>query len=388
VTTVRPDQLRLLFPIALLAFVSLGLPDGVLGVAWPSIRRTFGLPLSQLGVLLTAATAGFLIASFGSGPIVQRLGVGRLLVASSVVMVVSLGTFALAPAWPVIVVAGLLAGLGGGAIDAGINGFAAANCTSRQTAWLHAFYGVGASLGPLVMTGVLTAGASWRAGYAAVAVVLVAMAAAFTLTLHTWPIIGSEATSPVAPGLGATLRRPPVIAHLLLFFLYTGLEAAAGQWAYSLFTEARGVSPALAGTWSSMYWGGLTAGRIGVTTVLRRASVEQVLRGTMLAAPLAALLIWTGDRPTIWALGVALLGLALAPIYPLLISATPGRVGAAHSINAIGAQVAAAYLGAATIPGVTGVLARAYGLEIVGPVLTITAVAVLVVHETVAPRRA
>ena len=378
----------MLFPIALLAFVSLGLPDGVLGVAWPSIRHAFALPLSQLGVLLTAATAGYLVSSFGSGPIVLRLGVGRLLVASSVTMVVSLTTFALAPAWPAIVAAGLLAGLGGGAIDAGINGFAAASCSPRQTAWLHAFYGVGATLGPVLMTAVLASGASWRAGYTMVAAVLAAMTLAFTLTVNAWPIVGVDTAAAPAPGLATTLRQPRVVAHLVLFVLYTGLEAAAGQWAYSLFTEARGVPPAIAGIWSAIYWGSLTAGRVAVTTVLQRASVEQVLRTTMITAPLATMLIWIGTVPVAWAVGVALLGLALAPIYPLLVSATPGRVGAEHATHAIGAQVAAAYLGAAAIPGATGVLARAFGLEIIGPVLTIAAGAVLLVHEGVMRRRA
>jgi MFS family permease len=184
---------RLLFPIAILAFVSLGLPDGVLGVAWPSIRHTFGLALSQLGVLLTAATAGYLIASFGSGTLVLRLGVGRLLVASSVLMVVSLGIFALAPVWPAIVLAGFLSGLGGGAIDAGINGFAASSFSPRRTAWLHASYGAGAAIGPLVMTGVLTVGASWRLGYAAVTAVLIGMTAAFALTVNAWPGVRSGA---------------------------------------------------------------------------------------------------------------------------------------------------------------------------------------------------
>ena len=359
----------------------------MLGVAWPSIRHAFELPLSQLGVLLTAATAGYLVSSFGGGPVVLRLGVGRLLVASSVAMVVSLTTFALAPAWPAIVAAGLLAGLGGGAIDARINGFAAATVHHARPAWLHAFYGVGATLGRVLMTAVPAAGASWRAGYATVAAVLAAMTLAFTLTVNAWRVRVDTASAP-APGLATTLRQPPVLAHIVLFFLYTGLEAAAGQWTYSLFTEARGVPPAIAGAWSAIYWGSLTAGRIAVTTVLRRASVAQTLRTTMVAAPLATLLIWIGTGPVAWAIGVALLGLALAPIYPLLVSATPGRIGTEHATHAIGAQVAAAYLGAAAIPGVTGILARAYGLEIIGPMLTIAAGAVLCVHEGVARQRA
>jgi len=137
----------MLLGIAFLAFVSLGLPDGVLGVAWPSIRGTFALPISQLGALLFAAMGGYLASSFSSGAVVARIGVGRLLLASSVVMVASLLGSALAPGWRVMLACGVLAGLGAGAIDAGINGYAAAHCSARTVNWLHACYGVGATLG-------------------------------------------------------------------------------------------------------------------------------------------------------------------------------------------------------------------------------------------------
>jgi hypothetical protein len=142
----------MLLAIALAAFVSLGLPDAVLGVAWPSIRRTFSLPADQLGTLLASAMAGYLVSSFSSGAVVARLGVGWLLFWSSALMVVNSLAYALAPTWGVMVAASVLAGLGAGAIDAGINAFAAARFSPRRVSWLHASYGVGATLGPLLMT--------------------------------------------------------------------------------------------------------------------------------------------------------------------------------------------------------------------------------------------
>lgn len=166
----------MLLAIALLAFVSLGLPDGVLGVAWPSIRRSFGRPPSQLGSLLASAMAGYLTSSFSSGALVARLGVGRLLLWSSILMVVNSFAYALAPAWSVMVAAGLLAGLGAGAIDAGINAFATARFSPRLVSWLHACYGVGAMLGPLLMTAVVTSGLGWRWGYAVIGYLLAVMA--------------------------------------------------------------------------------------------------------------------------------------------------------------------------------------------------------------------
>ena len=373
-----------LFAVALAAFVSLGLPDGVLGVAWPSMRQTFALPVSQLGVLLAASTAGYLASSFGSGPIVVRLGVGRLLLWSSVVMVVSLSIYALAPVWPVMVAGGVLAGLGAGAIDAGINAFAASSCSPQRTAWLHASYGVGAMLGPLVMTATLVSGRSWRWGYASIGLALAGMVVAFALTLPWWPrAVTADAESGTLPRLFDTLRRPRVLLHVALFFLYTGLEATAGQWTYSLVTEARGVSPAIAGIWTALFWGSLTFGRIVAAGLVRRASVDTVLRASTLLAPLAAVLVWLDAGGLATMTGMIGLGLLFAPVYPLLISATPARLGAACAPHAIGAQVAAAYLGVAALPGAVGVLARAYGLEVVGPLLTVFALGLLGLHEFV-----
>src|SRR5262245_42399715 len=203
----------MLVPIAFLAFVSLGLPDGVLGVAWPSIRRAFGLPISQLGVLLSAAMSGYLLSSFGSGAVVARIGIGRVLLACSGLTAVSTATYALAPAWPGMIAAGGAAGLGAGGIDAAINAFAAVRFSPRVVTWLHASYGVGAMAGPLVMSAALTSGFGWRWGYGLIACALAAMALCFAATAKLWqaaPSAGATAAhSPV--GALATLRRRLVL---------------------------------------------------------------------------------------------------------------------------------------------------------------------------------
>ena len=377
---------RRLVLLALAAFVSLGLPDGLLGVAWPSIRRTFDLPTSQLGALLAAAMVGYLVSSFTSGAVVARIGVGRLLLGSTLAMVVSLANYATAPAWAPILVGALVAGLGAGGIDAGINAFAAARFTPRLVNWLHAAYGVGAMLGPLVMTGMLVTDLGWRAGYAAVGLILGGMAAGFWLTLDLWSgpaAAGGAQTGEIesSPGLLTTAHRATVGLGIALFFVYTGLEVTAGQWTYSLLTEARGIAPAVAGISVGLYWGSLTAGRLVFGTLTRRVSAERLLRVAMLSAPVPAALIWWGPAPIVGLLGFVGLGFALAPVYPLLISATPPRVGAAHVANAIGFQVAAAYFGAAVIPGLIGIVAHRAGLEVIGASLFGTAVILLLLHE-------
>ena len=376
----------MLLAIALVAFVSLGLPDGVLGVAWPSIRRTFGLPPDQLGGLLASAMAGYLASSFSSGALVARLGVGRLLFWSSALMVANSLAYALAPAWGVMVAAGVFAGLGAGAIDAGVNAFAAARFSPRLVSWLHASYGVGAMLGPLLMTGVLISGLGWRWGYAVIGLVLAAMAVSFLLTVRLWDLDRLEPGSPgdtrePAARLLDTLARPRVWLRVALFFVYTGLEVSAGQWSYSLFTEARGVAPGLAGIWVAVYWAGLTAGRIVSGAIASRVPGDALLRLGTIGSVAGALLIWWDPGMSSGFLGLAVLGFALAPIFPTLIAQTPTRLGPSHATSAIGFQVAAAYLGTAAIPGLTGVLAGHAGLAVIGPCLLGTAVVLLLLQE-------
>jgi fucose permease len=377
---------RTLTALAFLAFISLGLPDGVLGVAWPSIRATFNLPISHLGLLLATSVTGYVVSSFVSGEVVRRIGVGRLLLVSSALVTASLAGYALAPAWWVMLASGLLAGLGAGAIDAGINAWAAAEFPPRWVTWLHACYGVGATLGPLTMTTVLAAHLPWRWGYAAIGTVLAAMTVLFLLTLGQWKTsYSSESGRPQIESAGVleTLRRPRVWVSIAIFGLYTGIEVTAGTWAYSLFTEARNVPAPAAGVAVSTYWASLTAGRVLFGAAAGRLSRTVILRfGTCLAPPAAAL-VWLNVAPIASFAGLALLGFALAPIFPMLISATADRVGPAYAHQAVGFQVSAANLGAAAVPGLAGVLARLRTLEVIGPYLLATTLLLLVLHEMV-----
>jgi fucose permease len=382
---------RLLAGLAFAAFISLGLPDGLLGVAWPSIRSTFGLPLSQLGPLLALIMAGYLASSFLSGALVARWGVGRLLVWSNVLIVVSCGGYALAPRWSVMLACGLLAGLGAGAIDAGINAYTAAHFAPRVMSWLHGSWGLGAALGPLVMTAVLASGLAWRWGYALVAVALAVMALAFAHTRALWDEDGASAAGapavvpPAMAGMGETLALPTVWLHLVFFFLYTGFEASAGQWAYSLLTEGRGMPPATAGVWVGGYWGSLTLGRFACGVVAPRVSTDALLRACTVVAPVGALMLWQGRGAAALA-GLAMIGFVLAPIFPLTISATPGRLGHGHATHAIGFQVAAACVGGAALPAAGGLLARRYGLEAIAAFQFAVAGVLLVLHEVVLAR--
>jgi len=380
----------MLLIVASLAFVSLGLPDGVLGVAWPSVRRSFDVPLSHLGVLLATAMAGYLVSGFTSGVLVTRAGLGRVLVWSSALTVASCLTYALAPAWPAMVVGGALAGLGAGAIDAGVNARAAVNFSPRLVSWLHASYGVGATAGPILMSAAVTGSFGWRGGYAVIAALLAGMTVCFAMTTGLWaraagaPDPASRASRDPAgadPGLWLTLRQPRVWVGVALFFVYTGLEVTIGQWSYSLLTEARGMSASMAGTWVSAYWGSLTAGRVAVGALAARLPAERLLRLGLAGAPLGALGLWASRGPASALLALVALGLSLAGIFPLLMSETPGRVGDAAAGHAVGFQVAAASLGVAALPAAVGVLAAHAGLEVLGPFVVAAALTLLALHE-------
>src|SRR5581483_2126401 len=269
----RPSSTTLL-ALAFLGFVSLGLPDGLLGVAAPSIRASFAVAPEEFGALLVAFAAGYLSSSFASGAILARIGVGTLLALSCLLTAASLAMYAAAPWWWWMVAGGSLSGLGAGAIDSGINTYAATRHSPRTVNWLHACYGVGAMSGPVLMTSVLAAGRSWRFGYALVGAAQLALAAAFAATRTFWPSAaapdddaGSEASADAGDAalparVRQTLARPVVWLGIAIFLVYTGLEATVAVWGFSFLTQARGIALTTAGWWLSGFWLGLTAGRV------------------------------------------------------------------------------------------------------------------------------
>jgi fucose permease len=396
----RRETRILLIGISYTGFVILGMPSGLLGVAWPSVRETFGVSLDAVGALLIVGTIGYLLSSFTSGPIISRIGIGTLLTISSAIAGVGLLGYTLAPSWWILVALGLLAGIGGGAIDAGLNTYFATNHSASLMNWLHASFGLGATVGPIVMTAVLNAGQSWRWGYVIVGILQMGLAVCFGITLSRWRLTGpGDGSDPQStetdtnlpanrPTSGDTLRLPAAWLGIVLFFMFTGVEITAGQWPYTLFTEARSVAPATAGFWVSVYWGSLTVGRILLGVFVDRLGVIAVSRACMLGTVLGSACIWWNTADIVSFLGLALIGFSVAPLFPSQISITPQRVGTGHAANAIGFQVAAASLGIASLPGLAGVLAENAGLETIGPFLLVISTATLLLHEALVHRSA
>jgi fucose permease len=380
----------LLVAIAFLSYVAIGLPGGVQGVAWPSIQASFGLSLDAIGTLFITHTIGYVLSGYSNGQLVQRLGIGRFMALSSMIGGLGVLGYALAPSWNGVVLCGLLAGVGSGAVDAGMNTYFAINHSPSLMVWLHACFGLGAAVGSTMTTAiVLGSGSSWRWSYVVVAAFLGLTAIGFALTARAWRLNAETSEEPdTAAGRSTsqvraidTLRFPMVWLAITMFFVFTGLEASGGQWPYSLFTEARRIEQTTAGLWMSVYWAIFTIGRLLSAIAASRFSIVSLLRVAMLGCVCGTAWIWWNPTDAIGFVGLALLGFSLAPIFPLSISNMTRQIGARHAPNAIGFQVAAASLGIAILPGLGGVLAERLGLEVIGPFLLALAATMLLLHE-------
>ncbi|MBN1641371.1 MAG: MFS transporter [Anaerolineae bacterium] len=389
------DPNRLLVGIGFATFIVFGLNAGLMGVAWPSIRDTYGVGDDAYGAMTMIATVGSLAITFGSGSLIERLGIGLLLLGSCLLGAAGYVGFALAPSWWAAVALQLVAAIGIAAINPGINTYFATHHSAGRMNWLHACFGLGATLGPMAMTGILSAGHSWRWGYAGAALTYLLLGASFAWTLHAWPRTGGrpDARPPVpdpgeeqradAPGPRArpTWALPAVWLSAALFFTFTGVETSTGQWPYTLFTEARGIDPRTAGIWISAYYMSMTVGRAFFGVVVDRMRASVVVRLCMGGAIAGALLIWVGSAPALGFAGLALTGFCVAPLFPVLTSNTPQRLGRAHAARAIGYQITAVKLGLAAIPALGGVLAARWGTATIGPFLFAIAVAAFLLHE-------
>lgn len=375
----------LLLVTAYLAFISLGLPDTLIGVAWPSVRDHFARPQSSLAWVLAATSTGYCLSSFFTGSLMKRLGVGPLLAVSTALVALAALGFSAAPLWGLLAACAVLHGLGSGAIDGAINHYASAHFPSRHMNWLHACYGIGATLGPVIMTSMVVARGSWRAGYAAVGSLLLMQALLFALTRRLWGAAeGTKAEdSSARMSIAATLGRGAVWLHILLFFMYTGLEVMIGQWSFTLLTESRHMPVEMAGACVTAYWASITAGRVLFGFIVERVRIDLLIRGCLLVALAGIVLIAFSPSSALNAIGLVLAGLGLAPIFPCLMTQTPRRLGQAAAFHAIGFQVSAAMIGAAALPGAAGLLAQHRGLEVIPLSAAGLAALLLLLHTAV-----
>jgi fucose permease len=382
--------------LSLATFVAVGLPDGMLGTAWPGMRHSFGAPVGDLGLILLVNTIGSVAISAFVGRLIHRMGVSALLVVAGLCAAVGGVGFAVAPGLWLVLCVGPLTGAAAGMMDGGLNTAIALTGRPRLLNLLHGFYGIGTALGPLVVTAAILSG-SWRPAY----LVLVALdlaAAGFWLAYHRrLPPAPSEVSSGAGAATGdagassareqatsdptaAWSRRRVVsvlVAGLVVFFVYTGLEVSAGQWETSYLRGHLGLSASAAGLAAFGYWGALTLVRIGLALPATPVSAQRLIGIGLVVSVVAAALIWWQPDTAAPVAGFVLLGAALAGMFPALIAVTPQRIGERRAAHAIAWQVGAAAGGGSAISALIGLAINTSGLNVLGPALLVLAALLL-----------
>jgi fucose permease len=376
--------------LSLGSFVILGLPDGMLGTAWPSMRATFGAPVGDLGLILLISTVGSVLVTGFVGPLIRRLGVPALLAVAGALAAIGYAGFAAAPGlWLVLSVAVLL-GMSAGMMDGGLNTAVALTGRPRLLNLLHGAYGVGTAIGPLVVTAAILTG-SWRPAYLVQVALDLVMAGLWLRQRRRDRLRSAQdpPPEPVAPSPqpadGWSRRRYAgvVVAGMSVFFVYTGLEVGAGQWEASFCRGYLHLSPGATGLAAFGYWGTLTAVRIGLA--LRPVEPQAVVRWGSGIAVLATAVIWAQPGAAVTVAAFAVLGGALAGVFPALIALTPVRLGPQRAHNVISWQVGAAAAGGAGVSAVIGLLIGATSLAVLGPAITVLAL-ILVAAELILGR--
>ncbi len=398
--------------LSLASFVALGLPDGMLGTAWPAMRQSLHAPVGALGLVLLAATAGSVLITVFIGRIMRRTGVAALLAGGLLCFAAGAAGFAAAPVFGVMLGVAVLFGLAAGTMDGGLNTAVGLSGRQRLLNLLHGAYGVGTAIGPLVVTIAILTG-SWRPAYVVLLIVDGCLAVAWIRQRYAAGPATRGAASPVtaarrpagprragearpAPRRRKPSRRPGarprpyravVVAGIAVFFVYTGLEVAAGQWETTFARGDLHLSASAAGLATFGYWAALTAVRITLGLLRRGPANQRVVRWGGAVAVLAAALIWWQPGPVLTVLGFVLLGGSLAGIFPALVALTPGRLGADRAQHVIAWQIGAAAAGGAGISALVGLFIGSFGLSVLGPALTVLAGA-LVLTELILSRLA
>ena len=367
----------MLFILALLAFFAIALPDVMLGVVWPFMRVTFDEPLAAMTLVLPVGVAATVVSTSGWTWAARRLGLGRLLAGSVAVSTVGLFCSAIAPGYWAIVACAVLFGLSAGAIDAALNAYAARRFGPRQINLMHAAYGLGAATSPLIASIVVSAGFGWRWAYLAVMAIQGVLTVVFATSSRRWNEAADDGriarpATPSEPSSGRRRWRPPprAVAGLLLVMVETSLETAVGMWAFVFLLETVRVPPETAGVVVSGYWAALVVGRVLLGSVAERVGTWPVLAGSTFMAVGAAALITT-HQPALAATGIVLLGLAVAPIYPLLVLTTAERTTSGSVDRLVGFQAAASTVGSVTGAGAVGLVMGADAASFAGCVLVL-----------------
>lgn len=357
-------MIHLLLAVIYVSFISLGLPDSLLGAAWPSIYPGLGVPVSYSGVIFCIISVGTVFSSLQSDRMTRRFGAGGVTAISVAMTAAALFGFSVSSSFWAMCLWAIPYGLGAGSVDAALNNYVALHFASRHMSWLHCMWGIGASVGPYIMGAALSSRAGWQTGYRVISVMQMVLTIIILLSLPLWKTkLGANAEErEAAPAEALTLKQifriSGVKEVLVTFFCYCSLEQTTSLWASSYLVLNRGIAPETAAGFASLFFVGITVGRAlcGFLT-LKFDDTQMVRMGQgIIAIGITAFLLPLGEAVTL--AGLLLVGLGCAPIYPSIIHATPGRFGADRSQAIIGVQMASAYIGNCLMPPLFGVIAN------------------------------
>lgn len=357
--------------IIYLAFISLGLPDSLLGSAWPVMQLDFAAPLETAGLLYMTIAAGTIVSSLASGTVLKRFGTGKVTLVSCIMTAGALLGFAISPSIFWLMICAIPFGLGAGSVDAGLNNYVAAHYKAHHMSWLHCFWGVGATLGPIIMAQFISGQNLWRQGYLTVAAIQICLVVILFVTLPLWDRVArsskaasseepkelvdevdEQSSEPIKP-----LQIKGVKLALVSFLFYCGIEATMGLWGSSFLVNIKGLPAAVAAQWVALFYAGITIGRFITGFITFKLSNRILIRSGQITALAGAVLLLLPLPSGFSLAGFIIVGLGLAPIYPCMLHETPVRFGKKHSQTIMGYQMAVAYTGATFVPPLLGLAA-------------------------------
>ena len=368
-----------LLALIYLAFISLGLPDSLLGAGWPIMHTELGVSVSFMGIISMVISGGTIVSSLLSDKLTHKFGTRTVTVASVLLTVAALFGFSFSGSFSMLIIFAVPYGLGAGAIDAALNNYVALHYKAKHMSWLHCFWGVGAIISPFIMSFALK-NLNWNSGYRIVGFIQLAIALLLLVTLPVWKINKTESTADTKRvGLTAALKIKGVPFLLIGFFAYCAAEATAMYWASTYFTEVKGISGDRAASFAALFYIGITLGRFASGFITERLGDRRmILLGTgILACGIMILLIPVRSYMTAFA-AFLVIGFGCAPIYPCIIHSTPANFGAENSGAIIGIQMASAYVGSTFIPPLFGLFGNAVGFSVM-PVYLLAFFALMII---------
>lgn len=380
----------ILLIIIYLAFISLGLPDSLLGSAWPSMYQELGASVSWAGIISMIIAAGTIVSSLASDRLTRLLGPGKVTAVSVFMTAAALFGFSVSHSFWMLCLWAVPYGLGAGSVDAALNNFAALHFPARHMSWLHCMWGIGASIGPVIMGWAVSGGLRWNGGYRIISILQIGLTLILVFTLPLWKKAFSaekDANGSGEPAACRTYTLPQIVRRagvkevLICFFCYCALETTAGMWAASYCTLYRGISAEEAARWASLFYIGITAGRFVCGFLTLRINDRNMIRLGQAVAAVGILLVLLPLEKGFLFTGLILIGCGCAPVYPSIIHETPANFGADLSQSIIGVQMASAYVGTCLVPPVFGLIAQYVSVSLFPAFLAVILVLMVVMSE-------